>query len=71
MYALSTSTVPSSVYERNIGGMGWREVVGGRESAVDYMKGIFGSKLGSHGSERWKHAVLRSRVRTDIGGGTA
>jgi hypothetical protein len=50
--------------------MGWREVVGGRESAVDYMKGIFGSKLGSHGSERWKHAVLRSRVRTDIGGGT-
>jgi hypothetical protein len=53
-----------------LGGMGWREVVGGRENAVDYMKGIFGSKLGSHGSERWKHAVLRSRVRTDIGGGT-
>jgi hypothetical protein len=28
MYALSTGTVPSSVYERDIGGMGWREEVG-------------------------------------------
>jgi hypothetical protein len=34
-------------------------------------KGKFRSKLGSHGIERWKHKVVRSKVRTDIGRGTA
>jgi hypothetical protein len=37
MYALSTSTVPSSAYERDWGdGMGWMQE-GEREDAVDYM----------------------------------
>ena len=69
MYALGTSTVPSSVYEREIGGTRYEED-GEEDGGVRLItcKNIFGSKLRSRGSERWKHVVLRSRVRTQMSG---